>query len=80
MWFIGLFLTVPIISISNYIHGLCSDLKPENLLMANKYDDSNVKIADFGFAKHAEGLTLTTQCGSPGYVAPEILENKKYGE
>jgi serine/threonine protein kinase len=47
--------------------------------MADKVDDANVKIADFGFAKRAEGLSLSTQCGSPGYVAPEILENKLYG-
>lgn len=66
-----------------YIHDLGvvhRDLKPENLLMADAVNDSNVKLADFGFAKRAEGFTLTTQCGSPGYVAPEILNAVKYGK
>lgn len=49
------------------------------MLLSSKHDDKDVKIADFGFAKIASVLSLTTQCGSPGCVAPEILENKKYG-
>ena len=55
------------------------DLKPENLLLASLENDSDVKLADFGFAKRANGFSLTTQCGSPGYVAPEILTGVKYG-
>lgn len=62
---------------NNIVH---RDLKPENLLMLNDRDDTAVKIADFGFAKIANGLNLTTQCGSPGYVAPEILMRMKYGK
>lgn len=57
------------------------DLKPENLLLLSENDDSAVKIADFGFAKKVyEKNTLTTQCGTPGYVAPEILEGTPYDE
>jgi serine/threonine protein kinase len=57
------------------------DLKPENLLLMNKTDDSTVKIADFGFAKKVyENNSLTTQCGTPGYVAPEILEGTPYDQ
>ncbi|KAG7364234.1 serine/threonine protein kinase [Nitzschia inconspicua] len=57
------------------------DLKPENLLLVSKDDDSAVKIADFGFAKKVyEHNSLTTQCGTPGYVAPEILEGTPYDE
>lgn len=42
-------------------------------------DDSDIKIADFGFAKKVKTPnSLTTQCGTPGYVAPEILEGKPY--
>ena len=42
-------------------------------------DDSDIKIADFGFAKKVhKPNSLTTQCGTPGYVAPEILEGKAY--
>lgn len=57
------------------------DLKPENLLLVSKKDDSQVKIADFGFAKKVyEENSLSTQCGTPGYVAPEILEGQKYDQ
>jgi calcium/calmodulin-dependent protein kinase I len=59
---------------------LSRDLKPENLLMATKNDDANVKLADFGFAVVANGMSITSQCGTPGYIAPEILENKPYGK
>jgi len=55
------------------------DLKPENLLLTSESDDSDIKIADFGFAKRVKSPnSLTTQCGTPGYVAPEILEGKPY--
>lgn len=55
------------------------DLKPENLLLADEENDSNIKIADFGFAKKVyTPNSLTTQCGTPGYVAPEILEGVAY--
>lgn len=56
------------------------DLKPENLLLVSKTCDKDIKIADFGFAKkviHEE--SLFTQCGTPEYVAPEILRNVPYG-
>ena len=56
------------------------DLKPENLLLASKTEDITIKIADFGFAvKSKTDKSLTTQCGTPGYVAPEILLSKPYG-
>lgn len=43
-------------------------------------DDSNLKIADFGFAKRVQDLSAKeTACGTPGYVAPEILRGDKYG-
>jgi calcium/calmodulin-dependent protein kinase I len=55
------------------------DLKPENLLLLSADDDSNIKIADFGFAKKClTPNSLNTQCGTPGYVAPEILEGTPY--
>lgn len=57
------------------------DLKPENLLLLSDVEDSQVKIADFGFAKKVyTPNSLTTQCGTPGYVAPEILEGTAYDE
>ena len=55
------------------------DLKPENLLLRSETNDSDIKIADFGFAKKVlTPNSLTTQCGTPGYVAPEILEGTAY--
>jgi len=55
------------------------DLKPENLLLRAEDNDSEIKIADFGFAKKVlTPNSLTTQCGTPGYVAPEILEGIAY--
>merc|ERR1711933_658317 len=55
------------------------DLKPENLLLRSEDNDSEIKIADFGFAKKClTPNSLTTQCGTPGYVAPEILEGVAY--
>lgn len=56
------------------------DLKPENLLLQSKTDDRAVKLADFGFAKRVTSAEcLTTQCGTPGYVAPEVLFKIPYG-
>jgi calcium/calmodulin-dependent protein kinase I len=47
--------------------------------MQSTDSDSNIKIADFGFAKRCpKSNCLTTQCGTPGYVAPEILEGTPY--
>lgn len=64
----------------SYLHGkkiVHRDLKPENFLLANKNDDSAIKIADFGFACNVEGEhSLHGLCGSPGYVAPEIIKEK----
>ena len=53
------------------------DLKPENLLLSGPGDDSVVKIADFGFAKIIDTQSkslLETACGTPEYVAPEVLQ------
>ena len=51
------------------------DLKLENLLLAAPGDISAIKIADFGLAKkatRADGV-LDTICGTPQYVAPEVI-------
>lgn len=58
------------------------DLKPENLLYETKEDNSRLKITDFGLAKYrTENLDLMTSCcGTPGYVAPEVLKHQAYDE
>merc|ERR1712139_237068 len=60
---------------SNIIH---RDLKPENILMeASGY----AKLTDFGFAKVVEpGARTSTLCGTPEYIAPEVLLNKGHGK
>ena len=56
----------------NIIH---RDIKPENILIHN----TTIKICDFGFAKTKQNCTLlNTFCGSPLYMAPEILSFEKY--
>lgn len=50
------------------------DLKLENMIMLDDRDDSPVKIADFGLSKFfSADNVLSTMCGSPQYVAPEVL-------
>eukprot|EP00891_Asterochloris_glomerata_P001841 jgi/Astpho2/1841/fgenesh1_pm.00038_%23_10_t len=61
----------------SYLHSqgiVHRDLKLENMLMTDHTDKSPIKIADFGLSKFfQQGTVLSTMCGSPQYVAPEIL-------
>lgn len=60
------------------------DLKPENLIYLDPSEGSPIKITDFGLAKYRSGKSkaakMTTACGTPGYVAPEVLKNQPYGQ
>ncbi|CAM9527426.1 unnamed protein product [Choristocarpus tenellus] len=55
------------------------DIKPENFLVDR---DGSLKLTDFGFAKMAptQGERLTSQYGTPEYVAPEVLRGTGYGQ
>lgn len=57
------------------------DLKPENLLLSDKTSKNpSVKISDFGLSKIFEDVqVMKTACGTPGYVAPEVLKRQGYG-
>jgi len=55
------------------------DLKPQNLLLSDLTDNATLKIADFGFARCLQPMDMAaTICGSPLYMAPEILRHEKY--
>ncbi|KAE9611003.1 putative protein kinase Group-Pl-3 family [Lupinus albus] len=61
---------------NNLIH---RDLKPQNLLLSRNDERSVLKIADFGFARSLQPRGLAeTLCGSPLYMAPEIMQLQKY--
>jgi serine/threonine protein kinase len=76
------FFIAEVILAIEYIHALdiiYRDLKPENILINN---DGHVKLADFGLAK--EGVNdkafAKSFCGSPAYLAPEMLTNRGVGK
>ena len=65
----------------NYLHKnncIYRDLKPENILIDEK---GHIKITDFGLSKLCEDFPCKTKtmCGTPEYLAPEILFEKEYG-
>ncbi|KAJ3224827.1 hypothetical protein HDU81_008326 [Chytriomyces hyalinus] len=63
----------------NIVH---RDIKPENLLFRSK-DSNDLVIADFGLSKISDGEALNnlrTLCGTPGYMAPEVLLKTGHGK
>ena len=68
----------------NYLHSkgiMHRDLKLENLILKDDDNNYDVKLADFGLATLiSQNDQLFKRCGTPGYVAPEILNDKKYDE
>ena len=73
----AMFYTAEVVSALDYLHSLhiiYRDIKLENLLLDSK---GHLKIVDFGFAKTVRERTWT-MCGTPEYIAPEIILNKGY--
>uniref|UniRef100_A0A158QXD8 Calcium/calmodulin-dependent protein kinase type 1 (inferred by orthology to a C. elegans protein) n=1 Tax=Nippostrongylus brasiliensis TaxID=27835 RepID=A0A158QXD8_NIPBR len=67
----------------SFMHGngvVHRDLKPENLLYFNQDEDSKIMVSDFGLSKTEDSGVMATACGTPGYVAPEVLQQKPYGK
>ena len=65
-------------------HGIVHrDLKPENLLFRTPEDNADLLIADFGLSRIMDEEAfhvLTTTCGTPGYMAPEIFKKTGHGK
>ncbi|CDJ68126.1 CAM kinase, SNF1 family, putative [Eimeria necatrix] len=55
------------------------DLKTENLIIENPANPASIKLIDFGLAATVGSPAMKMRCGSPGYVAPEILQDLPYG-
>jgi len=74
-------ITRQFVSAIEYLHnqGIAHrDLKPENLLSIGQGENEIIKVADFGLSKNFGDEKMMTSCGSPGYVAPEVLECESY--
>ena len=80
---IARFITAELILAMQYIHSknvLFRDLKPENILIDK---DGHIRLADFGLAKKGAGsqkMVAQSFCGSPAYLAPEMLNRAGVSE
>lgn len=56
------------------------DLKPENILLATDDSETLIKVTDFGLSKFVgETSLMKTLCGTPNYLAPEVIESAGLG-
>ncbi|ORX92837.1 Pkinase-domain-containing protein [Basidiobolus meristosporus CBS 931.73] len=77
--YVARFYAAEVVLAFEYLHKksvVYRDLKPENILLNSK---GHIKITDFGFAKYVPDITWTL-CGTPDYLAPEIIQSKGYGK
>ncbi len=75
------FYAAEIVSAINYLHNnncIYRDLKPENVLIDRS---GHIKLIDFGLSKLCECFPCKTKtlCGTPEYLAPEVIFEKEYG-
>ncbi|XP_020598539.1 serine/threonine-protein kinase ATG1t [Phalaenopsis equestris] len=62
-------------------HIIHRDLKPENILLSTPTSDAILKIADFGLSRVVHpGEYADAVCGSPLYMAPEVMQFQKYDD
>jgi len=47
--------------------------------MVDRADDTKILLADFGLCSDVDGAYLQSKCGSPGYMAPELIHGPDYG-
>ncbi|KAJ3321087.1 hypothetical protein HDV06_004645 [Boothiomyces sp. JEL0866] len=77
-------LVAQILTALDYLHNIDivhRDLKPENLLFRTESEDSDLLLADFGLSRVVhQNEFLKTSCGTPHYVAPEILKESGHGK
>jgi serine/threonine protein kinase len=82
-------LMIQMVSALKYLHDrkvIHRDIKPENLILANHCEDSScddyvIKIVDFGFSTiETDEIRKPSKylCGTPGYMAPEIIRDRSY--
>ncbi|KNC87104.1 AGC/PKA protein kinase [Sphaeroforma arctica JP610] len=73
------FYAIEVFLVIDFLHSnhiIYRDLKPENILLSH---DGHIKLTDFGFAKYVPDRTWTL-CGTPEYLAPEIILSKGHGK
>ncbi|OMJ73083.1 hypothetical protein SteCoe_28310 [Stentor coeruleus] len=73
-------LMMNLLEVLNFLHEnhvIHRDLKLENVLMKTSDNDYEIKLCDFGLAC-ISGDEQVLRCGSPGYIAPEILNRQSY--
>ena len=68
----------------NHLHKLGimhRDIKLDNILLLKKNDPNSIRIMDFGYSTFVEEHKISiSRCGTPGYIAPEILNTNYHNE